>query len=393
MILNWLNDNYQKSLNVVLAVLVFFVPLSKAMPNIILIPASLLYLFNIYKKKEFKQPLFWYLLFLMVLSFVINAVFVGDLINEINYLKKSITGLFLFILIKESQRINLIEKSFLLGITLAIFYSLSKIFLDYLNGISFSLGSGKDVNMLLVMERPYFAFATVLANFLILLKIRKNQYSRYFYIPALFLTVFCFFISARLGIILHTLLLIHHGYRTVHRPQLKHFLVLISIIGLIVFSLIKNPYLKERMRISDNIDTTIKKLKAYEPRFIIWGCSFELIRDNYLVGLHSHYNLQHTLDNCYRNKISKERKLRFYTNSGFNTHNQLFDVLLVGGILSSILFVAAFSIPFIRYYSYDQMLTVFLLFIAFFMVENVFLRQTGCFLFGIFTSLSFKYDR
>ena len=393
MIIHWLKYNQQYCLDISLALLVFFIPLSPAFPNILMIPAGLLYISISIKTRSFKQPVIWYLLLLLVSIQLIHALTVGQFLSELDFMKKFISGLFIFLLIKSNKNPSLIEKSYLLGIFIAITYSFGLMIEDYFADGFVDLGVGNEVYELLILERPYFAFASVLANYIIFKNIRKNNYNSSYYLLALFIVGFCFFITARLGIALHILLLAHHAYKSIEKLKIKHYLIFLSITGLILFSIFKNPYLKERMRISENIETTVKKLKAYEPRYIIWQCNFELIKDNFLVGLHSHRNLQNALDDCYIDKIDKEKKLKFYTSSGFNTHNQFFDILLVGGLLSFIVFIAALIIPFIRYHHYDQILTIFLLFTAFFLVENVLLRQTGCFLFGIFGALSYQYDR
>lgn len=393
MIHKWLNLNAQFALDICVALLVFFVPLSPAFPNILIAPAGLLTLLVLSNKRTIKQPIFWYLLILFVLILLFQAYLVNDFLSELDSQRRLIAGLFIFILVSHVKRVRLLEKAFWLGLTIATFYSLILIVHSSIHTPDFSLGVGENVHNALIMERPYFAFTTVLANYLIFKNIRKHYDSKYYYVLAFLFGSFCFFISAKLGIALHIILLFHHVYRSIDSFKIKHILLGFISVTIIGFALVKNPYLKERLRISKNWETTFKKIKAYEPRFIIWDCSEDLLSNSILLGHRSHDNLNNALKDCYADKIDKEKKKNFYINSQFNTHNQFFDVLLTGGILTLIVFITAFLWPFVFHKNHDQLIIIFSLFIAFFLVENVLLRQTGCFLFGIFAALGYQHDR
>lgn len=393
MIYKWLSNNLQYALDVCVALLIFFVPLSPAFPNILMAPASLLTLFILLNKRTFKQPVFWYLLIVFALSLLFQSFLVNDFLSELDFQRRLFAGILIFTLVSNTKRQWLLEKAFWLGLSIAIIYSLGLIIYKSIYISDFSIGVGKNVHNALIMERPYFAFATVLGNYLIFRNIRCHKISKYYYALAFLFGSFCFLISAKLGIALHIILLFHHAYRSIDKLKVKHvFLSLISL-TIIAFALIKNPYLKERLRISDNWESTIRKIKVYEPRFVIWPCSYESVTNNGLAGFHSHQKLKEELVKCYANRIKKKGKRDYYLNAKFNTHNQYLDSLLAGGFVTFLLLMAAILWPFINYNYYDQLFTIFMLFIAFFMVENVLLRQTGCFLFGIFAALGYNYDQ
>ena len=394
MIFKWIDyNNVQLALDICVALLIFFVPISPAFPNILMAPAGVLTIFLILKKKEFKQPVFWFLLICFALSLLFQAFLVGDFLREFDFQRRLIAGVFIFTFVSYSIRLWLLEKAFLLGLLLAIIYSVVVILYNLFQNLEFTLGIGESVNNTLILERPYFAFSTVIGNYLIFRNIRCLNYSKYYYILALIYGSFCFFISARLGIALHIILFFYHAYRTIEIIKIKHALLGFFSLTIIAFSLVKNPYLKERLRISENWEATFKKIKTYEPRFVIWPCSYKSIKAIGIAGYHSHEQLNKKLVECYGKHIKNKSKRDYYLEAKFNTHNQYFDALLTGGILSFLLFMAALLWPFIHYRKYDQLLTVFLLFMAFFLVENVLLRQIGCFLFGIFAALGYNYDQ
>ena len=384
----FLKTYHQKILDYSLALLVFFVPLSFAFPNILLVPAGLMFVYKTFVDNEIKFSLHWLLCMLLLFLVLILALIQGDFINELGDQKKFITGLLVFLLIKEVSKLKLVEFSFVFGVIVAIVNNLIYIVYKYFQGVSLDLSYGSSVLELLLFDRPYLAFFTVLANFLIFKWIRQGKFSWY-YVLAILSAGFCFFITAKLGIILHVLLIIHHAYRSIKKIKLKHILLLLFISLSVGFVLLKNPYLKERLRIQSDFEATYKKYKAYEIRFIVWDCSLETIKDNWLFGVQSHQNLIPIMTDCYVSKIEpgRTKKIMYYKTEKFNTHNQFLDIWLIAGIPGLLLLVSLFVIPFFRQDEYKDMRMLLILFLLFMLVENIFQRQLGCFLFGIFFGL------
>lgn len=390
MLIDYIYNNTQKYFHFSIALMVFFLPISMALPNIFLIISGFFYLFIFFKKRKFNIPLFWYYYLFLILSFIINSIFTGHLLSEISFVSNMIAGFFLFIILKENRNQKLLIQFFLLGILCSVLYSIFKIFNLFMSDSSFNLGSGEDIYKVLLLDRPYLAFCIVLANFFVLKQIRNFSFNNIYYLAVFFITAFCFIISARLAIILNVVLFIHHFIIISKQIKISHKIFFVLTFVLIGFIIVKNPYLKQRMRATSSLEKTILELKAYEPRFIIWDCSYELIKSKGLFGIHSHKELQKYLNKCYIQKIDKEGKLNYYLSSNFNTHNQFFDVILVGGVFSLFLFLALLIIPIFNFKDNLELLSILFLFTAFFMIENVFFRQVGCHLFGIFTALSFK---
>ena len=370
--------------------LVFLVPLSSAFPNLLLIPAGLLFIYKLILKKKVRFSLFWLLNFLLIAFILFLAFLEGNLIEEIKFFKEFLSGLFILLIISEVSNYKFIEKSFVFGSLSAVILNCINILYQLRNGLALDLSFGSAVNQLLLLERPYLAFITVLCNYIIFKWIRKTKIKKYYFLALIFFS-FCFFITGRLGMILHTLLIVQHIFKSSSQFKIKHIVSLLIVFVSIGFLVLKNPYLKERLRIGDTIESTYKAYKAYEIRFIIWECSSELLKDNWLTGVNSHTQLIPELTACYVSKINPKqvKKVNYYKDEKFNTHNQYLDIWLIAGLPGLILFLIILLHPFFKAKSHHKVLTVLILFMLFFMAENVLHRQLGCFLYAVFFGLYF----
>ncbi|WP_445159233.1 O-antigen ligase family protein [Mesohalobacter salilacus] len=325
---------------------------------------------------------------LLLLIILVFALIHGDFINELDFQKKFISGLFVFLLIKQVSKPKLIEYSFVFGVLTLIIYNSIYIAFKYAQGVSIDFSYGPSIFELLLIHRPYLAFLTVLANFIIFKWIRGGTSIKY-YLIAIISVVFCFFITARLGMALHVLLIFHHVFKISKQIKIKHILLIFVVSTIVGIVVLKNPYLKERFRIQSDFETTYKKYKAYEIRFIIWDCSFETLKDHWTFGVQSHDNLIPKMTDCYVSKIEpgRTKKINYYKNEKFNTHNQFLDIWLIAGIPGLLILASLFVIPLLKPKQYQDMLTVLTLFFLFMMVENIFHRQLGCLLFGAIVGL------
>ncbi len=122
---------------------------------------------------------------------------------------------------------------------------------------------------------------------------------------------------------------------------------------------------------------------SFNIRTGIYKCSFEIIKDNWLVGV-GPGNLQTELNQCY-NKISKE----VYEVRDYNTHNQYLDYWASMGILAPILLLLLFGWVLIKNFHQKNWLAIAIcaLFFTTFFTENVLLRQNGVVIFSLFMSL------
>lgn len=385
---SFIDTYHQKILDYSFALFTFLLPLSLAFPNILIIPIGLMFLYKIIVFKRVKFSLLW-IINLLLLIFILTLAFTQHhFIDELSFQKEYLAGIAIFLMIGEVSRLKTIEISFVAGVLSAIIFNIIYIVFQVVNSSGLDLSVGSEVNNFLIIERPYFAFFTVVTNFIILKWIR-NGLSKYLYLIAILSALFCFFITARLGMLLHTLLIFHHIYKCVNRIKFKQLSVVVIISMVIGLFSYNNHYLKKRLRIESSIEKTYKKLKVFEIRFTVWDCSTQILSDNWLLGLKSHENLIPVMTDCYVSKVDPKRKqmLKYYKSRKFNTHNQFFDFWLIGGLIGVLLFMFMLAYPFIKPNQHRQMLILLVLFIGFFLVENVFHRQLGCYIFAVFLGL------
>lgn len=392
---SYFTSNYQKSFDLISALLVFFLPISTALPNILLIPLALLVIVNFRKIKPIKSKAIFYFgcspAFIIVL-----AIFKGSFLADIDSYTKYFSFFLLLFLFGQVKYLKIIEYSFLTGIFVALIGSSIAVGIHTYENPGFLLDSGGIVNDLLWLERPYFGIMLSLGVFICLKnaeKFRRNDY----YLLALLFIGFSVYISARLSILLNCLLIfifLLRSYRIQRGTKIWTGIVLVLLIG-VAMGLSDN--LMSRMKITNSWEKTTEKIIEYEPRFIIWPCAIEVMQNdwNVFTGLESFEEVEQKLTACYARTIDKEKegKLNYYLERKFNTHNQFLDFLLIGGILPFIiLLLTFFYVWFSRNYT-AEMKIVFLIFFAFFLVENAFHRQLGSFLIGIFMVLYRKKEK
>jgi uncharacterized metal-binding protein len=78
---------------------------------------------------------------------------------------------------------------------------------------------------------------------------------------------------------------------------------------------------------------------------------------------------------------------QWFLYQNFNTHSQFVDLFLLGGLIAIILFVCFLVFYLIAVRNNFTAVAVGVAFIAVLLIENVFHRQFGCFIFSIFTAL------
>ncbi len=119
-------------------------------------------------------------------------------------------------------------------------------------------------------------------------------------------------------------------------------------------------------------------------RYGIYNCTFELIKENWLLGVRPE-NVQKKLNECYSNYTYES--FDDFKHKTYNTHNQFFDIVLkfgVFGILGFIIFIL-WGIKNKSEYFY---IFIFLVILSM-MTENILNRQVGIVFFNFFNSLFF----
>lgn len=138
-----------------------------------------------------------------------------------------------------------------------------------------------------------------------------------------------------------------------------------------------------------------KNISSEDIRRGIFYCSWFLLEKSPIVG-YGVGDVQSNLDRCYQEKINSNVYQKFL----YNTHNQYFQVILSGGLLASLFFLASLIVPlYIAYKKSDYLLfSLTILIMACCVTENVLNRQDGIIFYSLFNSLlifnnSEKYEK
>lgn len=387
----FLNRNYQQIIDWCGAILVLFIPLSVAIPNLLLIPFIITVLLSIRKYQIIKSP-FLGAFSLFILFLLIKSLMVNKFITDLNINSRYLLLVILIALITQIKNYKRIELFFVLGSFIAILRSLYEIVITQSNSSKVILDNGADVNSLLGIERPYFGFILTLCVFICL----KNLNNRNVIIKTLcffgiiFFTVFNIYMSARLAIILCIVLIFVYLIKSnkIKRSIKIQFSLIITC--LILVAIYFNKGISSRMHLTDNVKLTLHLFKEYEPRFVTWPCAINISKKDlvFLKGLKSYEDVENRLVKCYFDSTKAiSDKQAYYMKEKFNTHNQFLDFLLISGIVPSTLLFAMFIYVLLSIkYNFESKVTI-CLFLAFFLVENVLHRQLGIYLFGVFASL------
>ena len=166
------------------------------------------------------------------------------------------------------------------------------------------------------------------------------------------------------------------------------FIAFISLTFLLI--ILNNKTLSKRFLYSDDTtrETLLDKIKTHEPRNDIWKYSGQIfIEENpYILGIGT-YKTQKLLSDKYK-MIKIERRKNWFIERNFNTHNQYLDFAISFGITG--LFIFLFFINNIvsntlkNIYSLNLVTSLFLILL----IENLFHRQLGSFLFSLIIILA-----
>lgn len=391
----YLKINYQNAVDFCAVLLVFFIPISTALPNLLIIP--LLVVVSIFfKEYVLVRPTYLIAIVTSVLFILTESIVKNNFILDLFINSRYLLLLLIIILFTQVKGIYKVEHSFVLSTFIAVIGSSVGIIKQILRNPDFLLDSGRLVNELLWLERPYFGFILTLGIFICFKNAEKRPKHRVWYFLIIIVFVcFSIYISARLSVLLNIILIFTFLYRSSFikkkikkRLALGLFLFLIIVIGF-------NDSLKSRMQITDNMDHTIHLFKAYEPRFIIWPCAIKIFQQDLILlrGVDGRQVLEETLVECYKENTKEiKEKQTYYLKEKFNSHNQFLDFLLIGGIIPFVLLFSGFILTWISKINSIEIKVLMFLFFVFFLVENVLQRQLGVFLFGIFLSIYSKKE-
>jgi len=274
---------------------------------------------------------------------------------------------------------------FILGVFISSLITGINIINYYLNSFELLI-SKSSVEDLFITQRLYLGFFTVISAIL-LLNIYQTSISKAQKYSSLLLIIYflfvLFLISSRSALIILAVVFLT---TTFYQLSSSKSILLIIAAGLIFSTIIfTNKNLSSRFLYSeDSIRSSfIDKIKTHEPRYDIWKFSFQVFKEEkpYFFGIGT-FKTQELLASKYQLMPIEKRK-NWFIERNFNTHNQYIDIIISYGIIGLLIFlvfvkeIVKFSLK--NIHSLNLVISLFL----FLIVENIFHRQLGSFIFAL----------
>ncbi|CAM4123230.1 O-antigen ligase family protein [Flavobacterium antarcticum] len=370
-------------------ILILAIPFSLKLPNVLLIALTLFFIID-YKriqKLDFSrllQPQFVFL-GILLLYWLIKGLFTGT-IGENKYSLLLPIILIPLLILKVQDFYKILIAIVICGFIIST-RALYGVFSNYLKFNEFLPFEGTSVNEILYMERPYLGFFLIISALIAVFmatKIPKIKFIVTLY--CLYIIVTIFLISARMSILtLGTVLFLYVLFYL--KIATKKLLIYLSIFLLVIIVLIGlNKNLQERLFITSDYGESIEKFKRHEPRFIIWPCSYSIVKSptfDKFFGLESERKSDELLADCYVTTIDNKHRANFFIETDLNTHNQFIGTFLTSGFLGFFLLFTFFIVQLYRgrknYFATAIIISVLL----FLVVENVLYRQIGVYFFAL----------
>lgn len=368
--------------------IVFFLPFSLSIPNIIIPFGIAAITYKKLKKEEvyFKPVIPFFLFFCAIL---ISFFFKNLLFEDFKMILRISIVIFSALIILNTKKYKVVN-AFILSMNLAIVYSLFKILnYIYLNG-EIDLSNGEIIYNILPIERPYFGFLLFLSSFLTFQKLQTKIISYKLGLSIILINIATvFFIAARLTIISYIIVLICYFFKHIQIKNLYKALILSLILLLSTCLLSLNKNFMNRLKLDEGFESFVD----YEPRFVIWPCAINILKEDYsklLIGPVGFESGRDSLKKCYSNSIEKLDKREWYLERGFNAHNQFLALTLISGFFGLFLFL---NFLFQLYKSSENSFVYWSIVFGlslFFLLECLLYRQLGCYIVGLIIALVSK---
>jgi O-antigen ligase len=377
----------QNRFEIVLSSLIIALPFSKALPNIILLFLVFMLIigFNKIELKKFNISL--KILNLLLIFLILKSILFGCIIEDYSYYRFYFIIIMISILFQKVKNFLLLKKAILISVNLSLLFSIYKITLYYFNYNYLPFNDGWAVNRILMLERPYAGFFSLISIIisLDLLKCSK-KYKGVYILSILMSTVFLFIISARISIL--SLIIIGFLYFLFFiRKGIIFKVLMILFTTIVLFSVFNlNRNLAKRFFLNENLQTSYLIAKDSEPRIIIWSCALKMITSedfNNIIGNNSYSETYTKLTKLYSKNIENIQKRNWFINQQYNTHNQFIDIYLIGGFFSFSIFILFIVRAFHQTINNFIGLSIMISLTLFLLVENLFQRQFGVYIFII----------
>lgn len=411
---NTMSSYYFKNTNIyiiLLSLIAFTIPLPMLANNIAIILLIVYWLTCCFKKKIYPLNLkSVFILTIPYLLLIIGATYTLNNEQLITELIKSLPFLILPIVIYSiSQKISIYEfktilKSFVIGNIVVCLFLLSVIFKTiYLKSFSVETlwglthqNLGELVDMNAIYLALYIGLSLLIVVYYYLKKTKKFKIkSNLLYLSTILLFILLLiFLSSRtvlFSLMLIMIILFYQHY--VKRDNIVKSALLSILIGgftlITIFSI--NPVLKWRVASLFEIQDSGQiqgKEEGIKMRKKLWASSFEVINDNWLLGVGTG-DFKDELE-----KVYHKNKYRIQYRKHMNSHNQYISYLVSNGIIGLLLFFLYLFYPLIIYYKKRRLLLwmIILLFSMCFVTESYFYTNKGVILTAFFMTLMFKHS-
>lgn len=382
----------ENSYDFLFAFLILILPLSKALPNIVIGLLVLLFILK-FKKNDidnyYNSPFF--ILNILVLYIFAQALINNTFLHDFGFYKKYFFIIIIPILFLKTKNVQLLKVVSIIAINITIFISIFKIIKFYYYFKYLPFADGWATNAVLQLERPYAGLFSVICIILSYEQIINNSKRKFFFICSLILSVFfIFFISIRISII--TLFVISFVYvvfyLNINYKRKVSFLLVLMLLFTSIFFFNKN--IAKRFFVDYDVVKMIQTTKEFEPRIVIWDCANSITKQedfSVFFGTNSYFNIKTSLIKCYSESITDFSRKNWFLEHKFNTHNQFIDLYLIGGLIAFSIFIFFLLSSIVKNYKSFFSVAIIITFIMALLIENIFHRQFGCLIFSIFTSL------
>uniref|UniRef100_UPI0040498B40 O-antigen ligase family protein n=1 Tax=Flavobacterium sp. TaxID=239 RepID=UPI0040498B40 len=372
--------------------LIFSIPFSMGIPNIITGALTLIFIITFQKKTflNFNRSIYLILILLVFLVFF-QAILNNSFFSDIDFYKKYLYLLIIPILFLKVKNLQWLKISAILAINLSIVISLYRIIDFYFLFNFIPFGDGWATNYVLLLERPYFGILGIISIILSFEQlILKTRFKYLFLFSLLLSTFFIFFITIRISILTFFVLCFLYVlfYLKVSFKKKAIFTGTIILTFLLLF--VVNENLTKRFFVEGNLKNTIDATLKFEPRVVIWDCAYQITKqENFsvLFGTNSYSNLNTSLVDCYSTKVDNHSRKEWFLEIKYNTHSQFIDLFMIGGLGAIVLMLFFFFKAILTNYQNFFSVAIFISLMMMMFIENIFHRQLGCFIFSIFTAL------
>ena len=385
-----MNNKLEKTYNYIgflICLSIPFMTYAKAFVNICMICLFLIFV-ALPNKQNFLEIIknTFFKTFLIFLLFVtLFTVFNSSFFLDFSETRKIAQIALLFILFSFVNDKRFLIYGFILGVFISSLITGINIINYYLNSFELLI-SKSSVEDLFITQRLYLGFFIVISAILLfnLYQTSINNVQKYSSLLLIIYFLFVLFlISSRSALLIAVVVFLT---TIIHELKPQHSFLLVVGAVLIFSSIIyTNKNLSNRFLYSeDSIRSSfIDKIKTHEPRYDIWKFSGQIFKEEkpYFFGIGT-FKTQELLVSKYQLMPIEKRK-NWFIERNFNTHNQYIDITISYGIIGLLIFLVfvketlKFSLKNIHSLNLVLSLLLFLL------VENIFHRQLGSFIFAL----------